>query len=61
MFTLVSMSVMLYALYMYHWRAQMIRRKEYGPYDDRVGPTFLCSALLLAVVINFWLRFGDEE
>ncbi|CAG8486095.1 102_t:CDS:2 [Paraglomus brasilianum] len=61
MFTLVSMSVMLYALYMYHWRAQMIRRKEYGPYDDRVGPTFLCSALLLAVVINFWLRFGEEE
>ncbi|CAG8492214.1 1378_t:CDS:2 [Paraglomus occultum] len=61
MFTLVAMSVMLYALYMFHWRAQMIRRKEYGPYDDRVGPTFLCSALLLAVLINFWLRFGDEE
>ncbi|PPQ65965.1 hypothetical protein CVT26_010727 [Gymnopilus dilepis] len=51
------MAIMIYALYTYHWRAASIRRGGRGPYDDRVGPTVLCIALLLAVVINFILRF----
>lgn len=28
------------------WRAQAIRRRGSGPYDDRLGPTVLCFALL---------------
>ncbi|OCB89579.1 hypothetical protein A7U60_g3271 [Sanghuangporus baumii] len=41
-----AMSVMIYALYTYHWRAASIRRGGRGPYDDRLGPTVLCIALL---------------
>ncbi|KAK0206342.1 vacuolar transporter chaperone 1 [Desarmillaria ectypa] len=46
MFSVVAMSIMIYALYTYHWRAASIRRGGRGPYDDRLGPTILCIALL---------------
>ncbi|GAA5826783.1 hypothetical protein JCM10212_002336, partial [Sporobolomyces blumeae] len=57
MFTIVSMSIMIYALVTYHWRANAIRKRGSGPYDDRLGPTVLCGALFAAVVTNFILRF----
>ncbi|KAG6337227.1 hypothetical protein ID866_1857 [Astraeus odoratus] len=55
-----AMAVMIYALYTYHWRAASIRRGGRGPYDDRVGPTVLCVALLVAIIVNFLLRFTQE-
>ncbi|RDX53771.1 hypothetical protein K466DRAFT_483961 [Polyporus arcularius HHB13444] len=61
MFSFVAMAVMVYALYTFHWRANSIRRGGRGPYDDRVGPTILCVALLVAIVVNFVLRFTDAS
>lgn len=60
MFSVVAMAVMIYALYTYHWRGASIRRGGRGPYDDRVGPTLLCVALLIAIIVNFVLRFTQE-
>ncbi|KAG5652416.1 vacuolar transporter chaperone [Sphagnurus paluster] len=60
MFSVVAMAIMIYALYTYHWRAASIRRGGRGPYDDRLGPTVLCIALLVAVVVNFILRFTES-
>ncbi|KAI9608875.1 hypothetical protein H4Q26_005066 [Puccinia striiformis f. sp. tritici PST-130] len=57
LFTLVAMGVMIYALITFHWRANAIRKRGSGNYDDRIGPTALCIALLIAVVTNFILRF----
>ncbi|KAJ1984672.1 hypothetical protein H4R34_000506 [Dimargaris verticillata] len=57
-FTLISMAAMVYALFVYQWRAQKIRNREAGPYDDRMGPTLLVLVLFLAVVINFYLKFS---
>ncbi|KAM0751653.1 putative VTC1-protein [Meredithblackwellia eburnea MCA 4105] len=57
MFTVVAMSIMIYALVTYHWRANAIRKRGSGPYDDRLGPTVLCIALLAAIIVNFILRF----
>ncbi|GJJ07063.1 vacuolar transporter chaperone [Clathrus columnatus] len=57
MFSFVAMGIMVYALYTYHWRAIQIRRGSREPYDDRLGPTILCLALLGAVIINFVMRF----
>jgi len=37
---------MVYALVTYHWRANAIRKRGTGPYDDRFGPTMLCVFLL---------------
>lgn len=57
LFTLVAMGVMVYALVTFHWRANAIRKRGSGNYDDRIGPTGLCIALLIAVITNFILRF----
>jgi len=59
LFSFVAMAIMVYALYTYHWRAASIRRGGRGPYDDRFGPTVLCIALLIAVIVNFVLRFTE--
>ncbi|KAK3080593.1 vacuolar transporter chaperone [Coniosporium uncinatum] len=56
LFTLVAMAAMLYALATFHWRAQSIRKRGQGGFDDRFGPTFLAIALFAAVVVNFVLR-----
>ncbi|KAI0310381.1 vacuolar transporter chaperone 1 [Amylostereum chailletii] len=54
-----AVAIMLYALYTYHWRANSIRKGGRGPYDDRLGPTLLCAALLISVIVNFILRFTE--
>lgn len=60
LFTLVAMMFMLYALWLYQWRAHKIRNRDAGPYDDRVGPTVLVVVLFFAVMINFYLKFTAE-
>lgn len=59
LFTLVAMAAMVYALVTFHWRAKSIRRRGQAGFDDRWGPTVLCVALLVAVLINFVLRVTD--
>ncbi|KAG0232183.1 vacuolar transporter chaperone [Actinomortierella wolfii] len=61
LFTFVALAFMVYAMVTYHWRSQKIRRREIGPYDDRIGPTALCFVLLAAVVTNFFLRWDYEK
>ncbi|KAH9045475.1 vacuolar transporter chaperone 1 [Lactarius pseudohatsudake] len=58
-FSLLAVGIMGYALYTYHWRANSIRRGGRGPFDDRLGPTLLCAALLVSVIVNFVLRFTE--
>ncbi|KAJ2846851.1 hypothetical protein IWW36_004149 [Coemansia brasiliensis] len=55
-FTVIAMLVMVYALMLFQWRAERIRRRESGPYDDRIGPTVLVVVLISAVVLNFYLK-----
>ncbi|KAJ1742943.1 hypothetical protein LPJ78_002217 [Coemansia sp. RSA 989] len=55
-FTVIAMMVMIYALMLFQWRAERIRRRESGPYDDRIGPTILVVVLISAVVLNFYLK-----
>ena len=64
LFTAVSMLFMIYALFLYQWRAEKIRNRgkfivtvDGGAYDDRVGPTILVVALFGAVIVNFYLKF----
>ncbi|KAJ3313588.1 vacuolar transporter chaperone [Boothiomyces sp. JEL0838] len=59
-FTLVAMMFMIYALFLYQWRADKIRNRDAGPYDDRVGPTILVVSLFFAVVVNFYLKFTSK-
>jgi hypothetical protein len=66
LFTLVAMAAMIYALGVFHWRANRIRNKGgvgvgqgatgWGGFDDRFGPTVLTVALAAVVIVNFVLR-----
>ena len=55
-----AVAIMLYALVTYHWRANAIRNRGSGPYDDRLGPTILSVLLLTAILVNFVLRFNED-
>ncbi|WFD32315.1 GTPase regulator Nrf1 [Malassezia sp. CBS 17886] len=59
LFSFVAIAIMIYALVTYHWRAQAIRNRGSGPYDDRLGPTILSVLLLTAIIVNFVLRFNE--
>ncbi|TPX31027.1 hypothetical protein SmJEL517_g05569 [Synchytrium microbalum] len=58
-FTVVAMIFMIYALFLYQWRAHKIRNRDAAPYDDRFGPTVLVLVLFLAVMTNFYLKFSE--
>merc|ERR1711977_196496 len=60
-FTLVAMCTMIYALWTYHWRAKSIRQRGQAGFDDKVGPTMLAIALLVAVSVNFILRVVNYD
>ena len=58
-FTIVAVMATIYALYTYHWRAKSIRQRGQAGFDDKVGPTMLSLALLVAIAVNFILRVVD--
>ena len=42
----------IYSLLLFHLRAQKLRERADGPYDDRYGPTILVIVLLIAMITN---------
>jgi len=59
-FTFVAISIVVYAMSMFLWRAAKIRKHRAARYDDRLGPTVLCGLLLIATGVNFVMRFKEE-
>lgn len=57
--TLIGVSIVFafYALYLYLWRAGMIRRRESGPYDDIYGPPILVCVFLFAMFLAIIFKF----
>jgi len=55
----VALAFCYYSLGMYIKRASMIRRKEAGPYEDKIGPIVLASLLGLAILLNFVVKMYD--
>ncbi|KAI9269155.1 VTC domain-containing protein [Phascolomyces articulosus] len=54
----VAAGVAIYALYRFEKRAWMINRRVDGRYDDLWGPAVLCTLLVGALIVNFYLRFA---
>ena len=52
----VSIAFILYALSQYYVRAQAMRQREPGPYDDRNGPMALGTILICATLANVLLH-----
>lgn len=59
-FTVVALTVMMYALFNYHARANKIDRKELGDFSDKYGPAILTSFMIVAIAMNFYLRLSSE-
>ncbi|KAI8887087.1 SPX-domain-containing protein [Backusella circina FSU 941] len=53
----LAAGIAVYALYRFEKRAWMINRRVDGRYDDIWGPAVLCALLVIALVVNFYLRF----
>ncbi|KAG1057608.1 hypothetical protein G6F43_000558 [Rhizopus delemar] len=56
-FITLAASISIYALYRFEKRAWMINRRIEGRYDDIWGPVVLCALLVIALIVNFYLRF----
>ena len=54
-----SIGFTCYALYVYMKRANMIRNKHPGPYEEKIGPIILATLLATTIVINFAIRLYD--
>jgi len=53
----IAACIAMYALYRFERRAWMINRQIDGRYDDLWGPAVLCVLVVVALIINFYLRF----
>ncbi|EOB15164.1 Vacuolar transporter chaperone 4 [Nosema bombycis CQ1] len=53
----VSIIFSFYALYLYLWRAGMIRKRHPGPYDDIYGPPVLVVVFLIAMGLSIIYKF----
>ncbi|KAG0174287.1 vacuolar transporter chaperone [Apophysomyces sp. BC1034] len=56
-FIVISALLAVYALWRFQYRAWQIRTRNTGRYDDLYGPAVLCLLLLVALIVNFCLRF----
>ncbi|OBZ86890.1 Vacuolar transporter chaperone 4 [Choanephora cucurbitarum] len=56
-YTLVSISTLMYGMGLYYRRRELIHNRAAGPYDELAGPTVICFALLFAVGLNAYLKF----
>ncbi|KAL7537373.1 hypothetical protein ACHAXR_007771 [Thalassiosira sp. AJA248-18] len=52
----VSAAYIVYALYQYLRRAQMIQRREPGPFIDIAGPTTLTVILMASIITQFCVK-----
>lgn len=53
----VAVIFSFYSLYLYLWRASMIRKRDPGPYDDIYGPAVLVCVFLVAMGLSVFFKF----
>lgn len=56
-FTVLSMSIMIYALVTYHDRANRVERNELGDFSDKYGPAVMTLFLVVAISVNMFRKF----
>mmetsp|Transcript_6679 Transcript_6679/g.19222 ORF Transcript_6679/g.19222 Transcript_6679/m.19222 type:complete len:157 (+) Transcript_6679:440-910(+) len=45
----IAVLMMVYALYIYYMRSVFLEKKQYGFFDDKLGPVVLCVLIMLAL------------
>lgn len=46
-----------YALHLFFWRANKIRSKDPGPYDDTKGPFLMVGMFIIALIFSVYFKF----
>ena len=59
-FVLVAIAALLYSVVIYLYRGQAIRQRKAIRYHDKWGPSVLCGALIVAVVLNAALEIRER-
>jgi len=54
-----SIAFCCYSLLIYIKRANMLRDKNPGPYEERTGPILLCSLLGCSIIVNFFVKLYE--
>jgi uncharacterized membrane protein YidH (DUF202 family) len=52
----IAIAFMVYSMHQYGKRAQLIRRRAPGPYEDIIGPSVLAVALMMSIVVQFSVK-----
>jgi uncharacterized membrane protein YidH (DUF202 family) len=52
----LAISFLMYSMHQYGKRAQMIRRRAPGPYEDIIGPSVLAVSVMLSIVAQFSIK-----
>lgn len=56
----IAISFLLYSMNQYMHRAQMLRGSASGPYEDLIGPSILCVALMGSIVAHFSIQLYSK-
>lgn len=59
-FSVVAVMALLYSVGIYLYRVKAIRSRKAIKYHDRLGPSVLCGALFVAVLLNFVFVVRDR-
>ncbi|KXS18989.1 hypothetical protein M427DRAFT_95782 [Gonapodya prolifera JEL478] len=57
--TATSIGILIYALYLFRSRNDMLRGKIAGPYEAPYGPVLMVVFLSVAVLVNFGMRWKE--
>jgi uncharacterized protein with PQ loop repeat len=60
-FTIVAIIALIYSVGIYLYRAKAIRARKAVKYHDKYGPTVLCAALFIAIILNAVFELKDRE
>lgn len=60
-FTMAAVMSLIYALGMYLWRINKIKKRRAVRYHDKWGPTVLCGMLLVSVGLNMWFNVAGKR
>ncbi|KAH8676488.1 VTC domain-containing protein [Tricladium varicosporioides] len=60
-FSVVAVMSLFYSVAIYLYRSNAIRTRKVIKYHDNFGPTILCSALFIAVVLNMGFEMKERQ
>jgi len=61
MIMLVALVFIFYSIFQFVRRADMLKKKAPGPYEDKVGPVLYALLLMVAIIAQFFIKLRPYE